>query len=200
MTYRRDPVPENKDDLRRYIDNEYRKLEDETDAIEEYISDRDAIRVERCILRGSNTFTSPTITDYEFGFVPEKSLISTNPQQITFDQVAGTITIGETGIYSVSGYVAQSAGNNNSNYAWGVMTNGVTKLVLGTTVWVQQSNAFTYYAAANFLLLAGDVLRIDAIDDLTGIGIFGSDFEVRLVTVPRAVVSAAALIPNVWDY
>ena len=39
MAYRRDPVPENLDDIRRYIDSELRKLEDETDAIEGYLSE-----------------------------------------------------------------------------------------------------------------------------------------------------------------
>lgn len=38
MSYRRDPVPENKDDLRRFIDNEYRKLEDEDDYTDERLN------------------------------------------------------------------------------------------------------------------------------------------------------------------
>jgi len=180
MTYRRDPVPENIDDIRRFIDSEYRKLEDETDFINEWLATRDAIRVEQAVLRGSTTLTVPTLTDYTDVYIPPESTISANPQEITADKTAGTITIGESGVYTISAYVAQSAGNNNNNYAWAVMSNETIKFILGTTVWTQQANAFTFSAEADFLLIEGDVMRIDTIDTLTGITVVGSNLNIEM--------------------
>ncbi len=200
INYYPNPVPVDVTDLGRYTNDELQRIRDSFEYITNILADQDAVRVENAVLRGSTTFTSPTLTNYPNGFLPAPSDISPNPQQITYDETAGTITIGETGIYNISGYVAQSVGNNNANYAWGIMVNGVLKLVLGTTVWAQQSNAYTYYSAADFLLIAGDVLRIDAIDTLTNITVVASNFEVRMVSNPQNIVIAAGLVPSVWEY
>ncbi len=181
MSYRRDPVPENRDDLRRYIDNEFRKLEDETDAIEQVLALLESAGVERAIIRESTTLTGAFLTDYADGFIPDPPILSTIPQEISFDRTAGTITIGYDGIYDVTGYVLQTAGTNQAPYAWAVDINGTSNFIIGTQVFTNAANGSVFSASASIDLLAGDVLRLETIDTLTGITVGDSNLEVRLV-------------------
>lgn len=198
IRYSPGPVPERPEDLSRYVDYELRSIRDSIVAVGAVLGRLEAIATEEAILRGSTTLTSTTLTNYPASYKPQPPVLSQDPQTITLDATAGTITIGEEGVYTIDGYVAQSAGNNNSNYAWAVMKNGVTELVLGTTVWAQQASAYVFNAHADFALDAGDVLRIDTIDTLTGITVLASNFVVSMRTSPD--IEQAGLRVQVWNY
>ncbi len=198
MSYNHRPIPKDPKDLSRYLDQELRDIGNEIGRLNTVLGFIEAISSEEVVLRGSTTLLGSTLIDYSGAYRPKPPVLSQDPQTITFDASAGTITIGEDGVYTLDGYVAQSIGSNNQNYAWAIMKNGITELVLGTTVWTQQASAYVFNAHGDFALDAGDVLRIDTIDTLTGIAVFASNFAVYMRTSPD--IEQAALRTQVWDY
>jgi len=168
MTYRRDAVPENPNDMRRYVDNEYRKLEDETDATEvnlgvvnTLLKGIELVETEEAILQGSTTITVDTLTNYANGWKPQAPILSDEPQTIVYDEVAGTITVGRAGIYEISGYVVQGSGSNGQAYTWAIDHDSV-KFVLGTVVWEQamSDSDQAFFAAVKIAADVGDVFKI----------------------------------------
>lgn len=190
MTYRRDSVPENQEDLRRYIDNEYRKLEDESDATEvnldvvnRLLKTIEVIETEEAILQASTTITVDTLTNYPNGWKPQPPILSEEPQTIVYDEALGTITVGRAGIYEISGYVVQDAGNNGQTYTWAIDHDGA-KFVLGTVVWAQamSDSDQAFYAAVKIGVGVGDVFKITT-TNATGNTVVTSSLGVKLETI-----------------
>jgi len=178
MTYFTNPVPEGDFD-RRYINQELTNISDGIAQITQYIGEVEAVNQEAADLRGSTTLTGVFVTDYAEGRIAKTSDITFIPQLITVDPVAGSITIGRDGLYDVKAYVLQTNGTNNDNYAWSVDVSG-SEFLFGSNVWTNAADGFAFSGSILMPLVAGHVLRIEAVDSIATILIDNANLTVQM--------------------
>ena len=120
------------------------------------------VNLEQAILAGQAAPTAynsgQTIVNYQ------QSLPIDPAAQITADPVAGTITIGVDGWYSVSGYTAGSGQTNNNYYGAAINSVNLGLLYIGVFEWNNANPAGSLIVSGEFKLplTAGDVISMQA--------------------------------------
>jgi len=162
--------------------DEVTSLDERLTVTEDLLKIIEAIGKEQAVLRGSTTITAGTITDYTSSWKPSPPQLSESPQLITLDETDGTITVGYAGIYSLSGYLAQTGGNNNDTIVININGSVIGNVPIGTGTWNNQTGGLIYTAQFTASLAAGEVITLTSTSTDPGT-IAGTNLHVELQTL-----------------
>ena len=186
MSYRRDPVPENTEDLRRYIDNEFRKIEDETDAIEAYMAQLTVAAYGGGQQVADIAFDIPEVT---YITLPMDTLSPTVQRLVKIDLIADTITFLVEGVWRISvSFNIENITELNSSRTFEVRIYNETQAVSATPLAIPVSrNQGDIFFSTSFIVdgvVPGDIYRVElgGIDAIAGGDLIDAQIQANNLT------------------
>lgn len=151
--YQRIPVVDKQDA------NSHRRLSQAVNYMLDLLDRIGRVFVEEALLRGNTgTYANlATLVNWTGSATGEEpATIQTNP-------VAGTITIGKSGWYSIEVYSVSTGSNPNAYYGLQAVNSAGPTLLVGALQWDNNNPGLVFSCTIGVLLNAGDVLSLQAL-------------------------------------
>ncbi len=151
--YQRIPVVDKQDA------NSHRRLSQAVNYLLDIIDHILRVTIETALLRGNTGTYANLATLINW----TGSAIGDEPTTIQADPVAGTITIGKTGWYSVEIYSFSTGSNNNAQYGLQMVNSAGPTFIAGALTWDNNNPGMVFSSTISLLLNAGDILSLQAL-------------------------------------
>jgi hypothetical protein len=104
---------------------------------------------------------------------------------VTEDLVAGTLTIGKDGWYTVSGYI-QATGASFNNYYGAILdiNAGADPHTLGVSEWINGTPQMAFFSAVEAEFSAGDVVKIIAYSQSGNLTVTDAHLSIEMESLP----------------